>query len=93
MFAFAGLVGMGIENKRIRKWLAYSTFASTTASEMPQEAVEEPTSYLASFNPFPALVIGVTGAAMAAHAQTYLFQVMQSNISFGLCGRKLNIFL
>lgn len=52
MFAFAGLVGMGIENKRIRKWLAYSTFASSTpASEMPQEAVEEPASYLGSFNP------------------------------------------
>ncbi|KAG5636429.1 hypothetical protein H0H81_008104 [Sphagnurus paluster] len=39
------------------------------------DAVMEPTSYSASFNPFPALVIGVTGAAMAAHAQTYLFQV------------------
>lgn len=41
---------------------------------MHQEAVEEPPSYRASFNPFPALVIGVTGSAMAAHAQVYLFQ-------------------
>ncbi|KAF8974353.1 hypothetical protein BDZ97DRAFT_2052995 [Flammula alnicola] len=76
MFCFAGLVGMGIESKRVRKWLASSTFASLShPSEMPQEAVVEPVSYMGSFNPFPALVIGVTGAAMAAHAQTYLFQV------------------
>ncbi|KAF9057716.1 hypothetical protein BJ165DRAFT_1335162 [Panaeolus papilionaceus] len=76
MFCFAGLVGMGIESKRIRKWLASSTFPSATRpAEMPQEAVTEPPSYAASFNPFPALVIGATGAAMAAHAQTYLFQV------------------
>ncbi|KIM46022.1 hypothetical protein M413DRAFT_300680 [Hebeloma cylindrosporum] len=76
MFCFAGLVGMGIESKRIRNWLASSTFASSThAEDMPREAVVEPLSYMGSFNPFPALVIGVTGAAMAAHAQTYLFQV------------------
>ncbi|KAK7061601.1 hypothetical protein R3P38DRAFT_2830402 [Favolaschia claudopus] len=30
---------------------------------------------LVVFNPFPALVIGVTGSVMAAHFQTYLFQV------------------
>ncbi|KAF8914068.1 cytoplasmic protein [Gymnopilus junonius] len=75
MFWFAGLLGMGIESKTVRKWLASSTFAaSSSSSDIPQEAVEEPASYLGSFNPFPALVIGVTGAAMAAHAQTYLFQ-------------------
>ncbi|KAF8165188.1 hypothetical protein B0H34DRAFT_647571 [Crassisporium funariophilum] len=76
MFCFAGLVGMGIESKRIRKWLASSTFPSLSRpSDMPLDAVAEPLSYRGSFNPFPALVIGVTGAAMAAHAQTYLFQV------------------
>jgi len=76
MFCFAGLLGMGIESKLVRKWLAASTFSSRTHStDMPREAVDEPQSYLGSFNPFPALVIGVTGAAMAAHAQTYLFQV------------------
>ncbi|KAG6911708.1 hypothetical protein DXG01_007958 [Tephrocybe rancida] len=75
MFCFAGLIGMGIESKRIRNWLAASTFASVRSEHAPQGAVEEPVSYSASFNPFPALVIGVTGAAMAAHAQTYLFQV------------------
>ncbi|KAG6832934.1 hypothetical protein H0H92_004818 [Tricholoma furcatifolium] len=74
MFCFAGLIGMGIESKRIRRWLAASTFASIRSDHVSQDAVEEPPSYSASFNPFPALVIGVTGAAMAAHAQTYLFQ-------------------
>ncbi|KAF5333446.1 hypothetical protein D9611_002369 [Ephemerocybe angulata] len=76
MFWFAGLVGMGIESKRVRRWLASSTFSSVAStSNIPRDAVTEPPSYLASFNPFPALVIGVTGAAMAAHFQTYLFQV------------------
>lgn len=76
MFFFAGAIGMGIESKTVRKWLAASTFSSLAhPSEMPREAVEEPPSYRGSFNPFPALVIGVTGAAMAAHFQTYVFQV------------------
>ncbi|KAG6890878.1 hypothetical protein C0995_000835 [Termitomyces sp. Mi166 len=75
MFCFAGLIGMGIESKLIRKWLASSAFTASRTERDPQESVEEPPSYTASFNPFPALVIGVTGAAMAAHAQTYLFQV------------------
>lgn len=70
MFWFAGLIGMGIESKRVRRWLA----ASAVAAVGPAEA-SEPPSYRGSFNPFPALVIGVTGAAMSAHAQTYLFQV------------------
>jgi len=76
MFWFAGLVGMGIESKRVRKWLAASIFNSVaTTSNIPQDTITEPPSYGGSFNPFPALVIGVTGAAMAAHFQTYLFQV------------------
>lgn len=76
MFWFAGLVGMGIESKRVRKWLAASIFSSVvTSSNVPRDTITEPPSYGASFNPFPALVIGVTGAAMAAHFQTYLFQV------------------
>ena len=67
--------GMGIESKRIRDWLASATFASVASHRVEPDATAEPPSYGASFNPFPALVIGVTGAAMAAHAQTYLFQV------------------
>ncbi|KAH7924051.1 hypothetical protein BV22DRAFT_1035642 [Leucogyrophana mollusca] len=73
MFWFAGLVGMGIESKRIRRWLAVSAAAASGSGS--DEHVTEPPSYRGSFNPFPALVIGVTGAAMSAHAQTYLFQV------------------
>ncbi|KAJ7179263.1 cytoplasmic protein [Mycena filopes] len=86
MFWFAGLVGMNpfyiapelaephstigmaLESKRIRRWLA--ALAVDTS-----ESVAEPATYTSSFNPFPALVIGVTGAVMAAHFQTYLFQV------------------
>lgn len=68
-------LGMGIESRKIRNWLASSTFAVIGAPNIAQEAIAEPASYSASFNPFPALVIGVTGAAMAAHTQTYLFQV------------------
>jgi hypothetical protein len=74
MFWFAGLLGMGIESKRVRRWLAASASA-TFKSRAGQETIAEPPSYTSSFNPFPALVIGVTGAAMSAHAQTYLFQV------------------
>jgi hypothetical protein len=71
MFWFSGLIGMGIESKRVRRWLA-----SVSAMALkPSTLSREPPSYSASFNPFPALVIGVTGATMAAHAQTYLFQV------------------
>ncbi|KAF7352908.1 hypothetical protein MVEN_01258100 [Mycena venus] len=62
------LVGMAIESKTIRKWLA--ALAVDTS-----ESVSEPENYTSSFNPFPALVIGVTGSVMAAHFQTYLFQV------------------
>ncbi|KIK65408.1 hypothetical protein GYMLUDRAFT_351680 [Collybiopsis luxurians FD-317 M1] len=75
MFWFAGLVGMAIESKTVREWLASSTISALKPSNRDQEAVAEPPTYIASFNPFPAVVIGVTGAAMAAHAQTYLFQV------------------
>ncbi|KXN86383.1 hypothetical protein AN958_10245 [Leucoagaricus sp. SymC.cos] len=76
MFWFAGLVGMGIESKRVRKWLAASIFnPAASLTNVPQDTITEPPSYSGSFNPFPALVIGVTGAAMAAHFQTYLFQV------------------
>jgi len=74
MFCFAGLVGLGIESKIARKWLASSIFSSSGHQEI-EESITEPRSYIGNFNPFPALVIGVTGVAMSAHAQTYLFQV------------------
>lgn len=73
MFWFAGLVGMGMESRRVRRWLAAS--ATAALGQVRPASVAEPPSYRASFNPFPALVIGVTGAAMSAHAQAYVFQV------------------
>ena len=79
MFWFAGLVGMGLESRRLRRWLAAISTASLKASRRNSRAVTEPASYGGSFNPFPALVIGVTGAAMSAHFQTYLFQVSASH--------------
>ncbi|KAK0551516.1 hypothetical protein OC846_003231 [Tilletia horrida] len=39
------------------------------------EAQRAPPSYAGSFNPFPALCIGVTGVAMAAHHQDYVYEV------------------
>jgi hypothetical protein len=96
MFWFAGLVGMGIESKRVRKWLAASIFNSVAnVTNVPQDTITEPPSYSASLNPFPALVIGVTGAAMAAHFQTYLFQVrhLSRTVYFDtkLCSRQSSI--
>lgn len=79
MFWFAGLVGIGLESRRLRRWFAAVSTASLRASSRNSDAVAEPTSYGGSFNPFPALVIGVTGAAMSAHFQTYLFQVSASS--------------
>ncbi|KAG6336340.1 hypothetical protein ID866_2735 [Astraeus odoratus] len=73
MFWFAGLVGMAMESRRIRNWLAASSISALEPAFSGN--VSEPPSYRGSFNPFPALVIGVTGAAMSAHTQTYLFQV------------------
>lgn len=84
MFWFAGLVGMGLESRRLRRWLAAVSTASLMASNRNSDAIAEPASYVASFNPFPALVIGVTGAAMSAHFQTYLFQV-QIHALWGYC--------
>jgi hypothetical protein len=70
MFGFAGLVGMGLESTRVRGWLA-----AAAASKSREQSVVAPASYRGSFNPFPALIIGCTGAVMSAHEQPYLFQV------------------
>jgi len=80
MFWFAGLIGMGLESKTFRRWLAAGSLASQHNALWPQtlgaqKSVAEPPSYVASFNPFPALCIGILGTAMAAHYQRYLFQV------------------
>lgn len=75
MFCFAGLIGMGIESIRIRRWLSSGIFVPPDIRRMEPDLTVEPPSYLSSFNPFPAMVIGVTGAAMASHEQPYVFQV------------------
>ncbi|KAI0303853.1 hypothetical protein BC826DRAFT_1089177 [Russula brevipes] len=84
MFWFAGMVGMGLESRCLRRWLAAISTASLKASGRDSDVVAEPSSYGGSFNPFPALVIGVTGAVMSAHFQTYLFQV-QIHALWGYC--------
>jgi len=71
MFWFGGLVGMAIESRRFKKWLGASVYEASPESSQ----IREPSSYRGSFNPLPAIIIGVTGAAMSAHHQTYLFQV------------------
>lgn len=71
MFWFAGLSGMLLESRRVRNVLG----SAITANHTGDEPVKEPPSYTFSFNPMPALVIAVTGLAMAAHHQDYKFQV------------------
>ncbi|EIW68262.1 hypothetical protein TREMEDRAFT_69277 [Tremella mesenterica DSM 1558] len=66
MFWFAGLMGMFLESSRVKKLLA---------SVVGKNGDADPPSYSFSFNPLPALVIAVTGLAMAAHHQDYVFQV------------------
>ncbi|PKI83532.1 hypothetical protein MVES1_002810 [Malassezia vespertilionis] len=80
MFWFVGLVGMGMESVRVRTLLSRA-IVRTHPSALPAQDGDElraqtpPPSYVASFNPFPALVIGVTGVAMAAHHQDYVYEV------------------
>ncbi|BEI91015.1 uncharacterized protein CcaverHIS019_0310850 [Cutaneotrichosporon cavernicola] len=69
MFAFGGLAGCLLESVRVRKLLG--SVISTNATG----PVREPPTYGFSFNPFPALVIAITGLAMAMHHQDYVFQV------------------
>lgn len=76
MFWFSGLLGMCIESKRLRNFL--STTVAMNSHTPLQQIVPKPPTWDSSFNPFPALVIGITGAAMAAHHQTYQFQVSRS---------------
>lgn len=50
-----------------------------SGADADQEAIvraqEAPPSYSGSFNPFPSLCVGVTGIAMAAHHQDYVYEV------------------
>ncbi|GAA5844026.1 hypothetical protein JCM3766R1_004051 [Sporobolomyces carnicolor] len=72
MFWAAGSLGMLLESRTVRAWLAAP---ASRASALDPARISAPASSNFSFNPFPALVIGVTGVAMSAHHQTYQFQV------------------
>lgn len=81
MFWFVGLVGMALESTTVRHLLAYAVTLGHPSAVLPRgdqdrvSAQVAPPSYVSSFNPFPALVIGVTGVAMAAHHQDYVYEV------------------
>lgn len=89
MFWFAGLMGLVLEMRTLKKLLALPVAlkqvqmaeehdGGQSSMVTCQEALDMPSpppSYSASFNPFPALVIGVTGVAMAAHHQDYVYEV------------------
>lgn len=89
MFWFAGLMGLILETASLRRLLAFPVILRQSEltrnaddeyarSERPDDIVNghiAPPSYSFSFNPFPALVVGVTGVAMAAHHQDYEYEV------------------
>lgn len=62
---------MLLESKRVRSALSTPVVA---ASGLEASRISPPASYSASFNPFPAIIVGTTGIAMSAHAQTFAFQ-------------------
>ncbi|KAJ9121488.1 hypothetical protein QFC22_002104 [Naganishia vaughanmartiniae] len=72
MFWFGGLSGMGLESRSLRRLLGTGAVPGAAGKK---GKVVEPKSYSFSFNPFPALVIGILGIAMSAHKQDYAFQV------------------
>lgn len=82
MYWFGGGLGLALESGLVKKCLgsslgrAASSSLGTRSNEgREEEGLKEPDSYSGSFNPFPALIIGITGIAMSVHAQTYLYAV------------------
>lgn len=84
MFWGGGLVGLAVENPTVRRWL----LGDGTSDEAVEEKLSVPSKggdkvmesssskpQWKAPNPLPAVVIGITGIAMSAHHQTYLFQV------------------
>jgi hypothetical protein len=49
-FWFAGILGMLIESKRVRRWLSTPV---VVASGLEESRISHPASYSSSFNPFP----------------------------------------
>lgn len=72
MFFFGGLLGILLELTSAKRMLST---AALRLDGRPLPDVPRPPSWAGSFNPFPALVIGVTGLAMSAHHQAYVFAI------------------
>ncbi|GAA5821413.1 hypothetical protein JCM3770_003511 [Rhodotorula araucariae] len=72
LFWAGGALGMLLESRTVRAWLSAP---AARASGRSLSAITPPAAAAFSFNPFPALCIFVIGVAMAAHHQTYQFQV------------------
>ncbi|KAL7415515.1 hypothetical protein BDY24DRAFT_337910 [Mrakia frigida] len=72
MFFFGGGMGLLLESTLARKLLAAPV---AIMDGRGFRSIEKPPTWSGSFNPFPALVIGVTGLVMSSHHQTYLFQI------------------
>lgn len=89
MFWFVGLIGMGLEMNSLRTLVGYPIAKLHPAAVPATEEADvvsvqrAPPSYVGSFNPFPALVIGVTGITMATHHQDYVYEV-QIHMLWGL---------
>lgn len=64
MFWFAGMIGMALESKWVRLALTRGS------SVLGEHEHAHPRSYAFSFNPFPALVIGVVSSLFSLHCTT-----------------------
>ncbi|KAG8929418.1 hypothetical protein FRC01_004355 [Tulasnella sp. 417] len=73
MYFFGGAIGIALELGWLTKGAKNKEVKKRWHEERGEEMDVQP--YRSSYNPFAALCIGVTGIAMAAHHQTYLFQV------------------
>lgn len=71
MFFGAGLCGMLLESKRVKKWLKQSILG---AARSQAEDDEETTNV--SFNPMPALIIFLLGMMMGGHQQHQMVSTM-----------------
>lgn len=103
MFWGGGLVGLAVENPTVRHWLLGEGASEETTEEKvlaptKGDRIPEIRSRRTVSNPLPAVVIGITGIAMSAHHQTYLFQIQIHSLwgylllGFALC-RSLTCFL
>ena len=68
MFFFGGILGIALE-------------LGSRKTKSPSLKERHLAMYQGSLNPFTALCIGITGVAMAAHHQTYVFQVCENTPS------------